>query len=348
MPDFSARIIAWQRAHGRHHLPWQRSNDVYLIWLSEIMLQQTQVATVIPYFERFIERFPNVRSLAAAPIETVMQQWAGLGYYSRARNLHRCAQQIVDHQQGEFPQSADALAQLPGIGRSTGAAIAALAFGERAAILEGNVKRVLARHFGVYGYPGSAPVARVLWQCAEALLPTQQIGAYTQGLMDLGATVCTRNRPLCGQCPLAGTCVARREQTIDARPFKQKPVRAATLLVIREASGAVLLEPRRPAGIWGGLLSLPEFDAELTDPALSSAVQDRYGLRITVEDTLREIRHEFTHYVYVMRPRVARVIGAVRSADSSLRVISQSEFETAPLPSPIRRLLRQLSCTQLA
>ena len=203
MSLFADRIIAWQKAHGRHDLPWQRTQDAYRIWLSEIMLQQTQVATVIPYYERFVARFADVHALAAAPLDVVMAHWAGLGYYSRARNLHQCAQRIVADHAGEFPSNVDALACLPGIGRSTAGAIAALAFGERAAILEGNVKRVLARHFGVSGYPGSPSTEREMWLLADGLLPSRHIGVYTQGLMDLGATVCTRSRPKCGACPVS-------------------------------------------------------------------------------------------------------------------------------------------------
>jgi A/G-specific adenine glycosylase len=345
--DFADRIIAWQKVHGRHDLPWQRTRDPYCIWLSEIMLQQTQVATVIPYYERFVRRFADVRALASAPIESVMACWAGLGYYSRARNLHRCAQQIADSHGGEFPRSVERLAQLPGIGRSTAAAIAALAFGERAAILDGNVKRVLARHFGIEGYPGSPKVEREFWQRAERLLPRNEIEAYTQGLMDLGATLCKRARPVCAACPVHDTCIARREQAIDelptSRPSKPRPVKSAVVLTIQEASGAILLEPRPPAGIWGGLLSLPEFDADAADDVLVALALARYGLRITLGETLGEIRHEFTHYTYVMRPRLAQVISSSGVANSSLRAVAEQEFETAPLPSPIRRLLLRLA-----
>ena len=334
-------------AHGRHDLPWQRTRDPYCIWLSEIMLQQTQVATVIPYFERFVARFADVRALAAASIESVMAHWAGLGYYSRARNLHRCARQIVDVYGGEFPRSVDALAQLPGIGRSTAAAIAALAFGERAAILDGNVKRVLARHFGIEGYPGSPSVERVLWQHAESLLPDGHIEAYTQGLMDLGATVCTRVRPGCAVCPIGDTCVALREQMIDTlptpRPPKQRRIRYASVLVIEDANGAVLLEPRAPVGIWGGLLSLPELERDATHESIVAAINARYGLHVTVHEALGNIRHEFTHYTYVMQPVRVQVTGTSGVANETLRAVSAEELESAPLPAPIRRLLLQLA-----
>ena len=345
--DFSDRIIAWQKTHGRHDLPWQRTRDPYCIWLSEIMLQQTQVATVIPYYERFIRRFADVRALASAPNEAVMARWAGLGYYSRARNLHRCAKLIVASHGGEFPRSVEQLAKLPGIGRSTAAAIAALACGERAAILDGNVKRVLARHFAIEGYPGAASVERELWQRAESVLPAGEIEVYTQGMMDLGATVCVRSRPLCDACPVNETCVARREQTVSnlptPRPVKQRQVRSSIVLVMQDASGAMLLEPRPPAGIWGGLLSPPEFEADTAGEAIVVAVKARYGLQITVPEALADIRHEFTHYIYVMQPRLARVTGSHAAASFSLRAVSNDELETAPLPSPIRRLLQQLT-----
>ncbi len=347
MSDFADRISAWQKIHGRHDLPWQRTRDPYPIWLSEIMLQQTQVATVIPYYQRFIRRFADVRALASAPNEAVMACWAGLGYYSRARNLHRCAQQIVTTHAGEFPRRVEQLAQLPGIGRSTAAAIAALAFGERAAILDGNVKRVLARHFAIEGYPGSPKVERALWTRADGLLPARDIEAYTQGLMDLGASVCARSRPICSACPVNDTCVARRERTIERlpapRPAKERPIRSAIVLAMQDTSGAVVLELRPPSGIWGGLLSLPEFEAGATDDAIVAAVNARYGLLIALAEPLGEIRHEFTHYTYLMRPRCAHVVGATGVANSSLRRVAEEELQTAPLPAPIRRLLLELA-----
>ena len=343
MPSFAERIITWQKQHGRHDLPWQRTNDPYRIWLSEIMLQQTQVAAVIPYYERFVGRFPNVRVLASAPIESVMACWAGLGYYSRARNLHRCAQQIADAHGGKFPREVEQLTQLPGIGRSTAGAIAALAFGERSAILDGNVRRVLARHCSIQGYPGRPQIELQFWQCAESLLPSNEIEAYTQGLMDLGATVCTRGRPNCAACPVSETCIARIDRTIDKlptpRPVRERLVRAQTVLAVRDATGAVLLELRPPSGIWGGLLSLPEFESEASDDTVVAEVRGRFGLTIAITERLGQIRHEFTHYTYLMQPRLARVTGTVGVASSSLRALSAEALETAPLPAPVRRLL---------
>ena len=247
---FAAAIVAWQRQAGRHDLPWQNTRDPYRIWLSEIMLQQTQVATVIPYYQRFLASFPDVASLAAAPVESVLAHWAGLGYYARARNLHRCAQEIMAVHGGEFPRSAAQLQSLSGIGRSTAAAIAAFAYGERAAILDGNVKRVLCRVFAIAEDVSRAAAERALWQRAESLLPAaEEMASYTQGLMDLGATLCTRRQPACARCPLADRCVAQREERQHLLPVARRrgkaPERQATFLLISDGQG-VLLE-RRPA-----------------------------------------------------------------------------------------------------
>ncbi|MEY4591322.1 MAG: A/G-specific adenine glycosylase, partial [Pseudomonadota bacterium] len=281
MLSFAKRLIEWQLENGRHHLPWQVA-DPYRIWLSEIMLQQTQVSTVIPYFQRFIERFPDVVSLAEAPQGDVLEAWAGLGYYARARNLHRCAQTIASQFSGNFPDNATTLATLPGIGRSTAAAIAAFGFGERAAILDGNVRRVLCRHFAVEGFPGEAAVQARLWDIAEAELPlAKDITAYTQGLMDLGSMVCTRRRPKCGDCPLNTTCLANRQGQTGMlptpKPRKTIPQReVAFLLLLHSEEGAQhwLLERRPQQGIWGGLLApitLAEQHLQAED------VQDKLG-----------------------------------------------------------------------
>ncbi len=254
MNDFAKRLIAWHRRHGRHDLPWQRTRDPYRIWLSEIMLQQTQVDTVIPYYRRFLARFPDAGSLARASLEDVLRLWAGLGYYSRARNLHRTARAIRDEHGGTFPEQRIALQSLPGIGRSTAAAIAAFAFGAREAILDGNVKRVLARHFAVSGLPGNTALENTLWTLAASLVPERAVETYTQALMDLGATVCTRSLPGCEHCPLAWSCVAFARGRVAAyptpRPRRTTPVRSvAMLLLLRE--GKILLEKRPPSGIWG-------------------------------------------------------------------------------------------------
>ena len=253
--EFAPRLLDWHRQHGRHDLPWQQTRDAYRIWLSEIMLQQTQVATVIPYYQRFLARFPDIPALAAAAQDEVMALWSGLGYYARARNLHRCAQVLVTEHGGRFPEDAAIIAELPGIGRSTAAAIAAFAFGRHGAILDGNVKRVLTRVFGIEGFPGKPAVERELWALAESLLPPRDIEAYTQGIMDLGATLCTRARPDCVTCPMRGLCVAERDgrqaALPTARPAKVVPHREAHYCLFSDGEH-ILLERRPPQGIWGG------------------------------------------------------------------------------------------------
>jgi A/G-specific adenine glycosylase len=250
---FATRLIAWQRTHGRHDLPWQGTRDPYRIWVSEIMLQQTQVTTVLPYYGPFLAAFPDVSALAAAPIDRVLELWSGLGYYRRAHHLHAAARKVVAQHGGRFPRDAETIATLPGIGRSTAAAIAAFAFGERAAILEGNVKRVLARHRGIKGFPGTPKVEAELWKIAEALLPKRGIETYTQALMDLGATICTRAMPRCNECPVAADCTARNDDRVtelpSPRPAKSRPSRAVRMLLMEHA-GAILLEKRPDAGIW--------------------------------------------------------------------------------------------------
>lgn len=343
--SFAQRVVRWQRTHGRHDLPWQGTRDAYRIWVSEVMLQQTQVAAVVPYYLRFLARFADVGALAAAPTAEVMAAWAGLGYYSRARNLHQCARVVAEQHGGRFPDCVEALAALPGIGRSTAAAIAAFAYGKRAAILDGNVKRVFARHFGVEGYPGAAAVERRLWTIAEHALPRRGVEAYTQGLMDLGATLCVRARPRCSDCPVAASCVARAQDRVAElpapRPAKSRPVRHATVAIIRDGRGALLLETRPPTGIWGGLMSLPEFDADSDDARLRVSIAERYALDVTLGERLPDLRHEFSHYSLVMHPRVAAVQGALGASASTARLVERDALAQQPLPAPVRRLLER-------
>jgi A/G-specific adenine glycosylase len=270
-PGLATRIIRWQRRHGRHDLPWQGTRDPYRVWLSEVMLQQTQVATVIDYYLRFVQRFPSVGTLAAAPLDEVLALWSGLGYYSRARNLHRCAQTVVQVHGGVFPAHSAALAALPGIGRSTAAAIAAFCFGERAAILDGNVKRVLTRALGFDEDLASAAAQQRLWAEAEALLPRHDVDVYTQGLMDLGATLCTQRRPACAICPLRHGCVAHAQGQPERYPVKTRKLkrsqRANALLWLRQGARVWLVQ-RPPTGVWAGLWSLPEY----SDPAALQAL----------------------------------------------------------------------------
>ncbi|HRP65361.1 MAG TPA: A/G-specific adenine glycosylase [Thauera sp.] len=354
MSDLARRLIAWQRDHGRHDLPWQGGTDPYRIWLSEIMLQQTQVETVIPYYQRFLARFPDVAALAAAPVEDVMALWSGLGYYARARNLHRAAQCIVDTHGGIFPRTAAEIATLPGVGRSTAAAIAAFAHGERAAILDGNVKRVLCRLFGVEGFPGAKAVENQLWALAESLLPEREVGRYIQAQMDLGATLCTRARPACGRCPFHDDCVARRDGRIAelpaARPRKAVPRRSARYAVIvRERE--VLLERRPPSGIWGGLLALPELPPEVEDAARWAGA--RFGLSCAPAARLTPLSHTFTHFVLDMQPLLLQVDGGPGSGGrpGAHRVAEADDahwqplhaLDAAALPTPVRRILGALA-----
>ncbi|KMQ80418.1 A/G-specific adenine glycosylase [Candidatus Burkholderia pumila] len=346
LTDFSSRLIAWQRIRGRHDLPWQNTRDTYRIWLSEIMLQQTQVSTVIPYYARFLERFPTVTDLADAPIGDVMALWAGLGYYSRARNLHKCAQVVAYEHGGTFPQTVDELAELPGIGRSTAAAIASFAFAARATILDGNVKRVLARVFGVAGFPGEKKVESAMWKLAESLLPDaankEEVTAYTQGLMDLGATLCIRGKPDCTRCPFASDCVAkiegRQRELPVARPKKAVPTRKTWMLVLKDGD-SILLEKRPPTGIWGGLWSLPE----ALDEASLSAVSESFGGDAELQ-RLAPLSHTFTHFKLDIEPR----LGEARHAPRELRQVETvwaplSRIDSFGVPAPVRKLLDSLS-----
>ena len=297
MNDFATRLLAWFDEHGRKDLPWQ-VGDPYRIWVSEIMLQQTQVQTVIPYYERFIDRFPDLTSLADAGVDEVLHYWSGLGYYARGRNLHAAAQQVRDHHKGVFPDAIEAVQALPGIGRSTGAAVLALAFGQPHAILDGNVKRVLARHAAVDGWPGKTAVANRLWELADAYTPDVRVGEYTQAIMDLGATLCTRTTPSCDACPLQSDCQARIG---DAG--RQKPLKATTM-VIAVNENAVYLERRPPAGIWGGLWSLPEID----DAALDEWCHRVSGNSAAECDRWQPLRHSFSHYDLDIHPIVVRFV----------------------------------------
>lgn len=341
MSDFARRLIRWHQAHGRHDLPWQNTRDPYRVWLSEIMLQQTQVATVIPYYGRFLERFPTLADLAAAPVQEVMALWSGLGYYARARNLHQCAQAVVAEHGGAFPRDSAAIAALPGIGRSTANAIAVFCFGVQAPILDGNVKRVLCRWRGVEGFPGSPAVEKSLWQLAEALLPAGDCGTYIQAQMDLGAGVCSRGRPRCSDCPLAEDCVARREDRVGelpaARPRKALPEREIVVLAIA-ADGRVLLEERPAAGIWGGLWSLPELPAD----ADARGVLESRGWRVRECRPLPELVHVFTHFRLTLRPLLVVAEALPQAAEAGQHWLSAEEIESAPLPAPIRKLLEGL------
>lgn len=339
--DFADRLIRWQRAHGRLDLPWQNTRDPYRIWLSEVMLQQTQVATATPYYLRFLDRFPSVDALAAADREDVLALWSGLGYYSRARNLHQAAVQVASL--GGFPQTREGLEALSGVGRSTAAAIAVFSAGKREAILDGNVKRVLARHFAVEGFPGAGAVQQRLWSLAESLLPATGIEAYTQGLMDLGATVCVRSRPRCGQCPVQATCAALAQNRVGDFPGRKarKPLpHKTTVMPILLHRGKVMLVKRPDSGIWGGLSSLPEF-ASLA--AAQREIPVRYACELGEQRSLPPLKHGFTHYSLSIRAVVCEVISIrANAAEPGVVWLPVAQALQASIPAPVRTLLAAL------
>ncbi len=311
MNSFAARLLEWSEEFGRRGLPWQTECTPYGVWVSEIMLQQTQAATVIPYYSRFMETFPSVERLAEAPEDQVMGLWAGLGYYARARNLHRAARQVVRDRDGVFPASIDGLMSLPGVGRSTAGAIMALAHGKHAPILDGNAKRVLARYEAVAGWPGRAPVQKTLWAHAERHTPPTRVAEYTQAIMDLGATLCTRTQPRCGDCPVTADCKARiagLQGTLPApRPRRVRPRRDIAMLVITNVDGEVLLVKRPPSGVWGGLYSLPELREE-DDP--NGWCRRHLGMAVDAGKTLEPLEHAFSHFDLVIHPVAMRLDAA--------------------------------------
>ena len=305
---FSARLLDWFDRHGRKDLPWQQNPAPYRVWVSEIMLQQTQVATVIPYYNRFIQRFPDIATLAAAAEDQVLHYWSGLGYYARARNLHAAARQIVAQHAGHFPETFESVIQLPGIGRSTAGAILALACGQRHAILDGNVKRVLARYHAIEGWPGTAQVQKTLWTLAERYTPQQRVAAYTQAIMDLGATICTRGQPACASCPVRDGCLANARGAQAGypapRPKKELPVRSVTMLLLANEQQQLLLEKRPPSGVWGGLWGLPEL-AQDTD--IRQWCRSELGLEARQILTRPVLRHSFSHFHLDITPVQAEV-----------------------------------------
>jgi len=341
MPSFAQRLITWQRSHGRHDLPWQ-GQDAYRVWLSEIMLQQTQVATVIPYYQRFVASFPSIAALAAASEEQVLAHWSGLGYYARGRNLHKAARIIVEKYCGEFPRKYEDIVELPGVGRSTAAAVCALAYHEHRAILDGNVKRVLARYSGIEGWSGEKRVEEQLWLQAEALLPQQDVATYTQALMDMGATVCTRSRPRCVVCPVQDDCVAllteRTAQLPSPRPKKAVPERHAVFLLLMHGND-ILLEKRPGSGIWGGLWCPPQFEDEIAarDWFLRSGMEARGG------EKLESFTHVFTHFKLHITPlKVDLVRKPLRAAQPGSVWLEVGEALGAAIPTPVRKVLGQL------
>ncbi len=339
-------MLAWFGHSGRKDLPWQREPTPYRVWVSEIMLQQTQVAVVIPYFERFMARFPTLADLADAPLDAVLALWSGLGYYARARNLHRAAGLIRDRHGGAFPTAFADVQALPGIGRSTAGAILSLACGQRHPILDGNVKRVLARCFGIEGWPGRPDVLAQLWELADRCTPAEQAGPYNQGMMDLGATLCIRGKPACPDCPLASACVAhaqgRQPELPAPRPRREVPVRATRMLAVLDPAGEILLERRLPAGIWGGLWSLPEI-------ALTESPEDwcltRFGVTPRQVEMLPARRHTFSHFVLDMHLAIiylSRYPARVGDDDDQCWM-SKTRIPALGIPTPVSKILNELN-----
>ena len=342
MPQFAALVLQWFDQYGRKDLPWQIDRTPYGTWVSEIMLQQTQVATAIPYFERFMQRFPGVEALAAADIDEVLHYWSGLGYYARGRNLHKAARVIVGQHAGEIPVSMDALQALPGIGRSTAAAILAQAFAQRQAILDGNVKRVLARYFTVAGWPGDRKVSDQLWLYAEQLTPAERVADYTQAIMDLGALVCVRRQPHCDSCPVSAACKAYQQHWIEEYPSrkakKKLPSRSVQMLILRNNKGEVLLQRRPPVGVWGGLLSFPEV---AVDEEINSWCLDNIGVVSNFEKQ-PVVQHVFSHFRLQIHP----VLAALQSLRPQVKDDADWQWfkpgvSLAGLAAPVKGLIQQ-------
>ncbi|MCP5329420.1 MAG: A/G-specific adenine glycosylase [Pseudomonadales bacterium] len=350
-PDFATRVLQWFAHSGRHHLPWQESPSPYRVWVSEIMLQQTQVATVIPYFQRFMAHYPAVEDLATAQLDEVLHLWTGLGYYARARNLHRCAQIVQADHQGVFPRTVEDLSALPGIGRSTAGAILSLACGVRAPILDGNVKRVLCRHQAIEGWPDAPKTLKPLWALAETLTPAQAFAPYTQAMMDLGATVCTRSKPDCARCPLNQDCQAcqqgRQSEFPQRKPARSKPQRSTYMLMGCNRQGEVLLEQRPATGIWGGLWSFREFDSL---EALEGYCQQALGVAKPELQAWPQVKHSFSHFDLSITPVEVTVdtpLRAVMEPAGALWYPLQAKPGTSGkavgLAAPVKTLLTQLA-----
>lgn len=341
---FSQRLLAWFDRHGRKDLPWQRERTPYRVWVSEIMLQQTQVNTVIPYYERFMSRFPDVRALAAAQLDEVLHLWTGLGYYARARHLHKAAQQICETYQGDWPSDLEALTALPGIGRSTAGAILALAGGQRQPILDGNVKRVLCRFHAVEGWPGRAAVSRRLWELAEQHTPRRRVADYTQAIMDFGAILCTRAQPLCKDCPQQADCAARRHDKVAAypspKPRKTLPEKHTRFLLLDDGAGRLWLQQRPPAGLWGGLWSFPECPPQADAEAWC---RERLGLETRLQAELPSFRHSFSHYhlhIHPLRLQVLSDSGQIRDEAPGGLWYNCRHPESLGLAAPVLKLLQ--------
>lgn len=344
-PQFSAQLLTWFDQYGRKDLPWQQQPSPYQVWLSEIMLQQTQVSTVIPYYQKFTQRFSNIAALAHAPIDDVLALWTGLGYYARARNLHKAAKIMVDSHQGQMPETLDELIALPGIGRSTAGAIMALAHHQRFPILDGNVKRVLARYAAVDGWPGNKQIENKLWLIAEQYLPHERVANYIQAQMDLGATVCTRSKPDCTHCPINNHCQAYLSGNPTAypspKPKKVIPLRQAHWLIAQAISGELLLEQRPPLGIWGGLWSFPELE---NIEELTAICRHQFNLDVTQVKSLSYIKHVFSHFKLEIYPHLIRCEAHNNhiAENKNLAWYKISDALQLGLPAPVKSLIQSL------
>lgn len=343
LASFASNLVNWQKQHGRHHLPWQGTRDAYRIWLSEIMLQQTQVATVIGYYERFLHRFPDIQALAQAEQDEVMPYWAGLGYYARARNLHRCAQELVLHWDGRFPTCPEHIATLPGIGRSTAAAIAAFAYGTRSPIMDGNVKRVFTRYFGIYGVTSQRATEQLLWKMAEGVVQAApaklDMAAYTQGLMDLGSGLCTRGTPDCAHCPLQPGCYAHahgvQHELPTPKPKKTSPERSCKMLILHR-QGSILLEQQASPGIWGGLWSLPQY----SDASALEAACNHWGHSGSGAQKMAGFLHVFTHFKLHIEPWYVQSDSiSVNEPRPRQAWVPVQDLASTALPAPVKKIL---------
>lgn len=348
--EFSDAVLDWYDQYGRKTLPWQVQRSPYRVWISEIMLQQTQVATVIPYFEKFMQRFPDVIALADATNDQVMSYWSGLGYYARARNLHKAAQIIRNQHKGCFPQDIEQVIALPGIGRSTAGAILSLASNQHHAILDGNVKRVLARYFMIEGWYGTARVMNELWEKAEQSTPAENVSSYNQAMMDIGNMVCTRSKPACGECPVKKGCRSfkfnRQNEFPTPKPKKNIPVKSTRMVMLRNSENAILLERRPPAGIWGGLLSFPEIPA---DAPIGQWCAEKLGVKIDSQLSWPVVRHTFSHFHLDITPVLISV------KQKKPQIMDQHHWvwykgdnrEAGGMAAPVKRLISKLESAEI-
>jgi A/G-specific adenine glycosylase len=352
-PEFSDKLLAWFKLSGRKDLPWQQNRDPYRIWLSEIMLQQTQVKTVIPYFEKFVAHFPDIASLASAELDQVLHLWTGLGYYARARNLHKTAAIIADLHDGHFPEDIATVNALPGIGRSTAGAILSLAFNQHHPILDGNVKRVLARYYAIPGWPGNKKVENLLWEKATVNTPSKHVAQYTQAIMDLGATVCTRSQPACEQCPVLKKCCAQKQNRQSdypgSRPRKALPEKQVAMAMIKNEHNEVLLLQRPPSGIWGGLWCFPEMDLGKNKTAKSQKqlqhwLEQSLGIEASAHPAWPKMKHSFTHFNLTITPVPARLLREQPAIMENPGAVwyNPCEPDQRGLAAPVKKLLNKL------